>query len=70
MFDVEIDKEATHGDVVDAFGGRTECGGEGLNGAREGRRQRMLERRAAPTLHKLILGWAWRHCAAARAYWR
>ena len=68
VFGAEIDKETAHRDVVVAFGGRAECGGEGLNGACEGRRQRMLERRTAPTLHEVILGWGWMHCAAARAY--
>ena len=67
-FGAKIHEEATHCDVVVAFGGRTERGGEGLDGAREGRRQRMLERRTAPTLHEAILGWGWMHCAAARAY--
>ena len=64
----EIDEEATHRDVVLAFGARAECGAEGLDGAREDRCQRMLERRAAPTLHEVSLGWGWMHCAAARAY--
>ncbi len=66
----EIDKEIAHRDVVVAFGGRTERGGEGLNSTGEGQSQRMLERRTAPTLHGVILGWGWMHCAAARAYWR
>jgi hypothetical protein len=64
----EIDEEATHREVVMALGGRAECGGEGLDGAREGRCHRMLERKAGPTLHEVILGWGWMHCAAARAY--
>jgi hypothetical protein len=67
-FGAEIDKEAAYRDVVVAFGGRTERGGEGLNGARKGRRQWMLEWRPAPSLHEVILGWGWMHCAAARAY--
>lgn len=67
----EIDKEAAHRDAVVAFGGRAERRGEGLNSAGEGRSQRVLERRMAPTLlHGAILGWGWMHCAAARAYWR
>jgi hypothetical protein len=36
VFGVEIDKEATHRDVIHAFSARTEGGGERLNGAREG----------------------------------
>ena len=68
VFGAEIDKETAHRDVVVAFGGRTERGGEGLNGARKGRSQWMLERRTAPSLHEAILGWGWMHCAAARAY--
>jgi hypothetical protein len=57
VFGAEIDKEATHGEVVHASCSWTERGGDGLNGAREGRCQRMLEWRPAPTLHELILGW-------------
>ncbi len=56
MLGAEIDKETAHRDVVVAFGGRAERGREGLDGAREGRRQRMLERRTAPALHDGILG--------------
>lgn len=56
VLSTEIDDEAAQGDVVVALGGRTERGGEGLDGARKGRRQWMLERRAAPALHELILG--------------
>lgn len=68
VFGAKIDKEVTHRDVVDTFGGRTERDGEGRNGAREGRCQRMLERRPTPTLHKVIFGLGWMQCAAARAY--
>src|ERR1700677_2543983 len=50
VFGTEIDKEIAHRDVVVAFGGRTERGGEGLNSTGEARSQRMLERRTAPTL--------------------
>ena len=66
----EIDQKATYRDVVKAFGARAECGTQGLDGVGEGRCQRMLEGRAAPTFHEVILGWGWMHCAAARAYWR
>ena len=51
VFGAQIDEEAAHRDVVVAFGGRSECGGQRLDRAREGRSQRMLERRTAPALH-------------------
>lgn len=69
MFGAEISEETTHCDVVVALGSWAERGGDGLNSVREGRRQWMLERRAAPA-HQEILGFGWVHCFAARAYCR
>jgi len=47
----EINKEASHGDVVHALGARTERNGEGLNGAREDWCQRMGHADIQTTLH-------------------
>jgi hypothetical protein len=56
MFGAEIDEEVAHHDVVITRAGRSECGAQRLDRVREGRRQGMLERRAAPALHEEILG--------------
>ncbi len=56
VFRAEIDEEVAHHDVVVARAGRSECGAQRLDGACEGRRQRMLEWRAAPAHHDESLG--------------
>ena len=52
MLCAEIDEEVAHRAVVITGGGGSECGAQRLDRAREGRRQGMLERRAAPALHE------------------
>jgi hypothetical protein len=56
VFRAEIDEEVAHYDVVVTRAGRSECGAQRLDGACEGRRQRVLEWRAEPALHEEILG--------------
>jgi hypothetical protein len=56
MLDGQIDEEVTYNDVVVARAGSSKCGAQRLDSASEGRRQRMLEWRAAPALHDWILG--------------
>jgi hypothetical protein len=56
MFRAEIEEEVAYHDVVITRTGGSECGAQRLDRVREGRRQGMLERWAAPTLHVEILG--------------
>jgi hypothetical protein len=52
----EIDEEVVYHHVVTTCAAGGECGAQRLDGAREGAREGMLERRAAPALHEEILG--------------
>ena len=56
VFGSEIDEEIAHHHVVTTRAGGSECGAQRLDRVSEGRRQRVLERRATPALHEEILG--------------